>query len=717
MITVSAQAAGSQNMAGACYSDPSTASCATYLRPDADVLADLDLICGTNSSLSGCTLWGFCQNGTAGGPFCEPFSIVADLCGEANSTAGCEAYNALCRAGSKAPQCSCYPEVPNLLTSAEAKQAMMDLCGTHWMSECSQCGGEMDPTYTGPKPTPCSLPLNTVSKACQEMPDMGECQGFWDMCNQQSVYTAFPKLCSETGKVPAGWKAPDAPKCGVAAAPGPAPAAVVAAAPAPAPSPSSNSSSGMGSADGMAGGSSEGDTVWGTPSRNMTDPCYTDPTQASCAGFTRTDADTTDDIRKLCHDMPFMIGCTLYNTCQNSSTTKANGPYCQPFSILGDLCLDMPKMKGCEAYVALCNSSSSQVAQCKSPGPVPKVLTTFNARTQIQDMCASMGMDGCDECTGTSWTTCTDPLATIAKLCLGMPEMSGCADYQAMCSGDVEMGFPSVCTLEGQADASGSASIPPMKMYLHQAWSEIILTLHWIPRTKGAMVGAWFACFFAAIFVQALKTWRLLIEARWARQRAGACCSGGITALAGGPADAEAVFSSGPAAAVDITAGTCCGGGAAAAAGAGFAGAAAGNGSAGSLRGKGSSHGSSGELYGAGPHAGGQQPQGVAGRLQRWQRRALGGRPLMTRQQFYRNCVRSLFTTAIVFLDYMLMLIVMTFNVALIVFTCVGFGVGALLFGHAGEQPARSGSEEALLAADVERQYVENGGCCGGKHV
>ena len=46
---------------------------------------------------------------------------------------------------------------------------------------------------------------------------------------------------------------------------------------------------------------------------------------------------------------------------QNSSTTKADGPYCQPFSILGDLCLDMPKMKGCEAYVALCSSSNSQV--------------------------------------------------------------------------------------------------------------------------------------------------------------------------------------------------------------------------------------------------------------------------------------------------------------------------------------------------------------------
>ena len=44
-----------------------------------------------------------------------------------------------------------------------------------------------------------------------------------------------------------------------------------------------------------------------------------------------------------------------------------------------------------------------------------------------------------------------------------------------------------------------------MKMYLHQSWTDIILTLNWIPRTKGEMVGAWFACFFSAIFVQVSK--------------------------------------------------------------------------------------------------------------------------------------------------------------------------------------------------------------------
>ncbi len=50
--------------------------------------------------------------------------------------------------------------------------------------------------------------------------------------------------------------------------------------------------------------------------------------------------------------------------------------------------------------------------------------------------------------------------------------------------------------------------------------------------------------------------------------------------------------------------------------------------------------------------------------------------------QARRNVVRSVFTIVIVFLDYMLMLIVMTFNVGIIVSAVLGFGLGALLFGE-----------------------------------
>lgn len=61
---------------------------------------------------------------------------------------------------------------------------------------------------------------------------------------------------------------------------------------------------------------------------------------------------------------------------------------------------------------------------------------------------------------------------------------------------------PATCSRSPPPPRAGEAAIPPMKMYLHQSWTDIILTLHWIPRSKGAMVASWFACFFSAVFVQ-----------------------------------------------------------------------------------------------------------------------------------------------------------------------------------------------------------------------
>jgi hypothetical protein len=48
-----------------------------------------------------------------------------------------------------------------------------------------------------------------------------------------------------------------------------------------------------------------------------------------------------------------------------------------------------------------------------------------------------------------------------------------------------------------------------------------------------------------------------------------------------------------------------------------------------------------------------------------------------------RNAARALFT-AVVFLEYMLMLVVMTFNLGLIISATLGFCLGALLFGERG---------------------------------
>lgn len=85
-----------------------------------------------------------------------------------------------------------------------------------------------------------------------------------------------------------------------------------------------------------------------------------------------------------------------------------------------------------------------------------------------------------------------------------------------------------------------------------------------------------------------------------------------------------------------------------------------------------------------------------------------------------RNIVRSALTGITVFLDYMLMLIVMTFNIGIIVSAVIGFMLGTMFFGHWGERPtlaARDLSTSALAGGQEQGQveFVEGGACCGGR--
>ncbi len=45
-------------------------------------------------------------------------------------------------------------------------------------------------------------------------------------------------------------------------------------------------------------------------------PCYTDPTQDSCASFKQTESDSLADINILCSSMPNMVGCTVFRECE-----------------------------------------------------------------------------------------------------------------------------------------------------------------------------------------------------------------------------------------------------------------------------------------------------------------------------------------------------------------------------------------------------------------
>ena len=225
-----------------------------------------------------------------------------------------------------------------------------------------------------------------------------------------------------------------------------------------------------------------------------------------------------------------------------------------------------------------------------------------------------------------------------------MPDMSQCTGYSAMCSSAAGATFTSLCT-----DASGS-SLPPMRMYMHTAWTEVILFKGWVPTNKGEYIASCLAMIAGAILVQFLKSLRLRVEARWAAEMRTSCAA---------PEAAP-----GKQLVVDEGCPGC-----------------------------------------AGP----PPPPGL------W-----SGWVATSWPQARRNAVRSAFTGIVVFLDYMLMLVVMTFNVGLIVSTTLGFMLGARLFGHIGEAGGRAVAAPAIAPdndADLEVQFVEPGSCCGNRNL
>lgn len=92
----------------------------------------------------------------------------------------------------------------------------------------------------------------------------------------------------------------------------------------------------------------------------------------------------------------------------------------------------------------------------------------------------------------------------------------------------------------------------------------------------------------------------------------------------------------------------------------------------------------------------------------------LRGKTLINANQVWRNSMRSVFTFVAVLFEYMLMLLVMTFNIGIIISTVLGFAIGTLLFGHVGEAAQGAVIAEVLeTLGQVEPAFSEGAGCCG----
>ena len=97
---------------------------------------------------------------------------------------------------------------------------------------------------------------------------------------------------------------------------------------------------------------------------------------------------------------------------------------------------------------------------------------------------------------------------------------------------------------------------------------------------------------------------------------------------------------------------------------------------------------------------------------------------LPSRAQAVRNIVRAVFTGVIVFFDYMLMLIVMSFNLGIIASAVGGFALGTFLFGHVAERDSSTmalsaGGDEAFpgLESDLEVRFIEPQCCCDSQRL
>jgi len=200
--------------------------------------------------------------------------------------------------------------------------------------------------------------------------------------------------------------------------------------------------------------------------------------------------------------------------------------------------------------------------------------------------------------------------------------------------------------------------------------ADILLLKEWVPENAAAYAGSCIAVIVTAVLVQALKAWRVMLESRWASLRRVQCCN----AACGNTSDNSKIDNDSAYAA-------------------------------------GSSDGEVAEAI-TGLRGSSSHQRSKCG----WCSNALSI-IIPEKAQFKRNIIRSAFTGVIVFLDYMLMLIVMSFNIGIILSAVGGFAIGALLFGHMGE---RSGGIGAVAVGDVapatendlEVHFVEPQSCC-----
>lgn len=204
-----------------------------------------------------------------------------------------------------------------------------------------------------------------------------------------------------------------------------------------------------------------------------------------------------------------MPACAMRQLCLNGDMS---GDFCVEFSLLADICHNGMNMQGlCNNYNSLC-ATGSVVQECQDYAPVQNYLTYADVQTDVNSLCGSMpNMDACQQCTQSSngWS-CSSPLVTVSSICQSM-WMNGCSNWQSMCQALENDGSGNYKALCG----SGGAGAPEMLMYFHTGFNDYVLFKGWVPRSEVYYAMTWLFVLGVGIINQFGKIWRSSLEGRW----------------------------------------------------------------------------------------------------------------------------------------------------------------------------------------------------------
>ncbi|GFR45647.1 hypothetical protein Agub_g7057, partial [Astrephomene gubernaculifera] len=264
-----------------CVTNSSLSECASYVYPAANVTADLNSLCTQMPYMPGCTIMFACQNGTATGDFCRPFTLLSSICYDMPGMSGCKSYRTLCANTSVVPQCKLYPAIPGLPTTKQAKTAVTSICANVSAPECVKCNGLSCPDY-----------LQLLLAVCPGSPAAPGCETYTSWCNASAAWAGSGNLGTYC---PALISPPPSPPV-----PRPPPVVVLGAGTPP-------------------------------PPASAAALCVLNSSLPECVSYVYPDSKIAADLKSLCTDMPYMPGCTIMFACQSGEVT---GDFCRNMTLL-----------------------------------------------------------------------------------------------------------------------------------------------------------------------------------------------------------------------------------------------------------------------------------------------------------------------------------------------------------------------------------------------